>query len=161
VLLATASAPGAGAHPAVAQPRLLALDGLALGLEAPPALLAHQAEPAAGLGQAQIGVVLAQQQPVLGAAGEHAVGLVGAAGDQVIDQHAEVGLVPARRPGLAPLHRQRRVGAGQQPLGGGLLVAGGAVDLAGEIEPGTKRVSSVGAGRAGRRSRTRWRSRGG
>ena len=83
-------------------------------------------------GQAQVGVVLAQLQPVFGARGEHAVRLGGAVRDQVVDQHAEVGLVAARRPGLALLHEARGVEAGEQALRRGLLVAGGAVDLAGE-----------------------------
>jgi hypothetical protein len=92
-------------------------------------------ELAALLGEAQVGVVLAQAQAVLGARGEHAVGLGHAAGDQVVHQHAEVGLVAARAPGLAALHLQRGVGAGEQALRGGFLVAGGAVDLAGEEQP--------------------------
>ena len=35
---------------------------------------------------------------------------------------------------LAPEQRQRRVGAGDQPLGGRFFVAGGAVDLPGEVQ---------------------------
>jgi hypothetical protein len=69
------------------------------------------------------------------AGGEHAVGLGDAAGDQVVHQHAQVGLVAARAPGLRALHLQRGVDAGQQALGGGFFVAGGAVDLAGEEQP--------------------------
>ena len=41
----------------------------------------------------QVGIVLAQQDAVLRAAGEHAVGLFGPLGDQVVDQHADVGLI--------------------------------------------------------------------
>ena len=48
------------------------------------------------LGQPQVGVVLAQLQPILGAAGEHPVRLGHAARDQVVDQHAEVRLVAPR-----------------------------------------------------------------
>ena len=51
------------------------LHRVALALEQRPALVVDQAQLAAGRRQAQVGVVLAQQQPVLGAAGEHAVGL--------------------------------------------------------------------------------------
>ena len=52
-------------------------------------------------GQALVGVVGAQGQPVFGARGEHAVGLAGAAGHEVVDQHADIGVGPVeheRRP---------------------------------------------------------------
>jgi hypothetical protein len=54
--------------------------------------------------QAQVGVVLAQLQPVFGAAGEHAVRLARALRDQVVDQHAEVGLVARGDHGSFLLH---------------------------------------------------------
>ncbi len=50
-----------------------------------------------------------EQQAILGAAGEHAVGLVDPAGDQVVDQDADVGLRAVeheRR--LVPRRRARR-----------------------------------------------------
>ena len=47
--------------------------------------------------QALVGVVGAQAQPVLGARGEHAVGLGDAARHQVVDHHADVALGAARR----------------------------------------------------------------
>src|SRR3546814_1774799 len=72
----------------------------------------------------------------LGARGEHAVGLDRALGDQVVDQHADVGLVAARRPRLFLLHEARGVDTRDQPLRRGFLVAGGAVDLAGEEQAG-------------------------
>ncbi len=87
---------------------------------------------APGFGQPHVGIVFAQLQPVFGAAGEHAIGLGDAARDEVIDQHAEVGLVPPRTPGILALHLQAGVDARQQPLCRRLFVAGGAVDLAGE-----------------------------
>ena len=52
-------------------------------------------------------------------------------GHQVVDQHADVGLVAAQDDRRAALHLQRGVDAGHQALGGGLLVAAGAVDLPG------------------------------
>ena len=42
-------------------------DGFALSVEVLPAVVVDQAQFAAGGSQAQIGVVLTQQQPVLGA----------------------------------------------------------------------------------------------
>ena len=103
-----------------------------LGVERGPAGVINQAQLASGRGQAHIGVVLAQLQAVLGAAGEHAVGLAGAVGDQIIHQHAQVGLVTARVPALQPTHPAGGIDAGQQALCTGLFVTGGAVDLAGE-----------------------------
>ena len=47
--------------------------------------------------QALVGVVGAQAQPVLGARGEHAVGLGDAARHQVVDHHADIGVGAARR----------------------------------------------------------------
>ncbi|KAG1212178.1 hypothetical protein G6F35_010410 [Rhizopus arrhizus] len=106
-----------------------------LGLERVPAAVVDQPHLAAGRRQALVGVVLAQLQAVLGAAGEHAVRLVGAVGDQVIHQHAQVGLVAARAPAVQPAHLACGVEAGQQSLCSGFFIAGGAVDLAGEEQP--------------------------
>ena len=76
-------------------------------------------------------------QSVLGAAGEHAVRLVHAFADQVVDQHANVSLITPRQPGVArPLGLcaglQSGVHPGEQALRGGLFVTGGPVDLSGE-----------------------------
>ena len=73
---------------------------------------------------------------MFGAAGEHAVGLGGAQRDQIIHQHADIGLVACRAPGRFIAHRARGIDAGQQALGAGFFVPGGAVDLAGEIQAG-------------------------
>ena len=53
-------------------------------------------------------------------------------GDQVIHQHAQIGLVATRAPAVQPAHLACGVEAGQQALRGGFFIAGGAVDLAGE-----------------------------
>ncbi len=55
----------------------------------------------AALGQALVGIVLAEVQPVFGAGGEHPVGLVGPAADQVVDQDADIGLGPVEDEALA------------------------------------------------------------
>jgi hypothetical protein len=114
------------------EPLGLARDRVALPREGLPARVVDEAELAARFGEAEVGVVLAQLEAVLGAAGEHPVGLGHAAGDQVVDQHPEVGLVAARRPGGVAAHKARSIQPGKQTLCGGLLVAGGAVELAGE-----------------------------
>ena len=99
-----------------------------------PAFVIHQTEFAPALGQAQVGVVLPEQQAVLGTAGEHPVGLGDPAGHEVIDQHAEVALAAGRYPGGLLPHLAGGVETGDQTLGARLLVPGRAVDLASEIE---------------------------
>ena len=87
-------------------------------------------------GQPDIGVVSPQRQPELGARGEHAVGLADAMKGQIVDQHAKIGF-GARQPDLFPAARQpRRVDAGEDALGRGFLVTGGAIDLAREEQAG-------------------------
>ena len=71
---------------------------------------------------------------MLGAAGEHAVGFARALGDEVVDEDAEVGFFAFGVPGLAVLYAQGGVDTGKQTLGSRFFVAGGAVDLSGEIE---------------------------
>ena len=75
-----------------------------------------------------------EHQAILGAAGEHAVRLVDAAGDQVVDQDADIGPRAVEDQRRLALDRERGVDAGDQALGRRLLVAGRAVDLAGEEE---------------------------
>ena len=86
--------------------------------------------------QPLVGIVGAQLQPVLGARGEHAIGLGDAARHEIVDHDAEIA-VGARddEAPAAAAGQQRRVDAGGQALGAGLLVAGRAVDLAGEEQP--------------------------
>src|SRR5205807_9090914 len=52
--------------------------------------------------------------------------------DEIIHQHSKVSLVASGPPGLTALHPKRGVDARKKPLGGGLFVAGGAIDLTGE-----------------------------
>ena len=111
-----------------------ACHGAALAFEEAPALVVDEAEFAASGRQAQVRVVLAQREAVLRAAREHAVRLGRAARDEVVDHHADVGVAAGREPRFALLHLQARVDAGEQALRGGFFVAGGAVDLAREIQ---------------------------
>ena len=82
----------------------------------------------------QVGVVVAEHQAIFGAAGEHAIRLVDTPGDQVVDQDADVGPRTIENERRLVLDRERRVDAGDQPLGGRFLVARRAVDLAGEVQ---------------------------
>ena len=99
-----------------------------------PALIGNQSQPVTQRHQAFVAVVLAQQQPVFRAGGEHPVGLVGAAGHQIIDQHADVGLSAAEHDAGFTVQSQAGIDAGHDALRGSLFIAGGAVDLAGQPE---------------------------
>src|SRR4051794_36524468 len=119
-------------HPDAVQPGHFEVRQLLLTLEELPALVLDEAEFAALRREAQIGVVLPEQQAMLRTAGEHAIRLARAARNEVVDEHAEVALAALRHPRLVALHLERGVDAGDEPLRGSFFVAGGAVDLAGE-----------------------------
>ena len=105
-----------------------------LALKALPARVIHQAH-APPLGrEAQVGVVLAQHQAILGAGGHHAVGLVHAARGQIVHQHAHVRLRARGQEGLPAKQRHGGVQPCYEALRGGLLVARGAVYLPGEVQ---------------------------
>ena len=70
-----------------------------------------------------------------GAGREHAVGLQTAGRRQVVDQHADVGLLARQDERALATHPTGRVDAGHDALRRGLLVAGRSVDLAGEKQP--------------------------
>ena len=86
--------------------------------------------------QAQVGVVGAEQEAVLGARGEHAVGFVDVAGNQIVDEYADIGFVTLQNHAGLTCHGLGRIDAGHDALGGGFFVAGSAIDLAGEEEEG-------------------------
>ena len=65
-------------------------------VQASPLVLAEQAEPVPDRSQAAVGVVMAHQKPVFAAAGQHAVRLMGALGDEVVHQNAHIGLMAAQ-----------------------------------------------------------------
>jgi len=114
-----------------------------------------------------VGIVFAQLQTGTRAAGEHAVGLGHAFGDQVVHQTHPDRL--ASRPGthVSRVHRglgacmQRGIDAGKQALRGRLFVAGGAIRSARQRTGRGSGVSrSCSSARGGRSSRTRWHSPG-
>ena len=82
-----------------------------------------------------VGVVHAQEQPVLRARREHAVGLARRARDEVVEHHARVRLAAREPHGIEPARAASGVQAREQSLRARLLVAARAVDLPGEEEP--------------------------
>src|SRR5205085_9848033 len=55
--------------------------------------------------------------------------------DKIVDQDAQVGLVAARAPSLLAARESAGIDTGKHALRGSFLIAGRAVDLAGEEEP--------------------------
>ena len=86
------------------------------------------------LGQAHVGIVLAQQDAVLGTRGEHAVGFVHAAGHKVIDEHTDVRLVAGECERLSSCRVLVGVNAGNESLSCRFFISRCAVDLSGEEE---------------------------
>src|SRR6185369_7809993 len=90
------------------------------------------------LGEAQVGIVLAQLEPVLRPAREHAIGLRDAPSYQVIDEDTQVGLVSTGLPAFVAARVPGRIDSCKKPLGGRLFVTGRSVDLAREEEAGDR-----------------------
>ena len=103
------------------------------------AYIVDEPQSAGPLRQAQIRVVVAQLQSVLGARGEHPIGLRRLTHDEVVDQDAQVAFVSTQHERLATRAPKRGVRAGQEPLPPRLFVAGGPVDLSCEKEARNRR----------------------
>ena len=94
-----------------------------------PAVILHQPIVPADGGQALVGVVLPQGQPVFAAAGHHAVRVHDALGHKVIHQRTEVARMTRQNELFFAPCIAGGVQAGQQPLRSRFLVAGGAIEL--------------------------------
>ena len=116
------------------QPGQGGIGSVALTVEASEPAVRGEADFVSELGEAPVGAVVAEEQAVFGAGGVEAVGLGEFTGDEVVDHHADVGLGAAEFDRVLAERPAGGVDAGHEALRGGLLVAGGAVDLAGEEE---------------------------
>src|SRR3546814_20509179 len=78
---------------------------------------ADAAERKSAPGQALVCVVRAQTQAIFGAAGEHPIGLAEAAGDQIVDEDADVGFraVDRERAKCRPAASGPRAESGVEP----------------------------------------------
>ena len=94
-----------------------------------PAVILHQPIVPADGGQALVGVVLPQGQPVFAAAGHHAVRVHDTLGHKVIHQRTEVARMTRQNELFFAQCIAGGVQAGQQPLRSRFLVAGGAIEL--------------------------------
>jgi hypothetical protein len=84
----------------VFQPVDFPVHGLVFLKNFPVALVRDEADPVPDVGKAEVGVVLPVQKPVLGAGRHDAVRFVRALCHQVVDERADVPLVPADDHGL-------------------------------------------------------------
>ena len=87
------------------------------------AVFAHEADFMSLFRQAKVRIVLAKEQAVLAAARHHAIRLVRAFRDQIVDERPDVRFVAAEDEGLAALDFERRIDARHEPLRRCLLVA--------------------------------------
>ena len=103
----------ARAYPGAFQPLFFQCDGFTFGTKSRPARVINQPQFAAFFSQAQVCVVFAQNQSVFGPRGKHAVRFLGAQSNQVIHQHADIGLVATWAPAVFALCAQGSVGTGE------------------------------------------------
>src|SRR5579871_2584487 len=99
-----------------------------------PARVAGQSDLATGGCEALGSVVDAEVEAELGPGGEHPIGLVRAFGHQIIDQDARVTFRAAQYHWILAGEMTGRVNPGDQSLTTCFFVAGGAVDLAGQVK---------------------------
>ena len=85
--------------------------------------------------QAQIGIVLTKQQPVFRARGHHAIRLVRAFGNEIVDQRADIAARTLQYNRKLSFDRARRVDPRDKPLRGSLLVSRRAVKLPRAVQP--------------------------
>ena len=81
-------------------------------------------------GQANIGIILAQQNTVFRSRSKHPVRLIHALIDQVINQDANIGLVPTQHERILPSKLSVRIDTRHQTLGGRFLISRCTIDLA-------------------------------
>ena len=115
--------------------------------ESRPTHVVHETRLASSRCQTQIGVVGPEQKPVFGARGEHPVRLQASFRDEVVDEDADIRLVPPKNERRLTRRMPRGVQSGDQTLGCCLLVAGRSVDLPGEKQtahsPGFQRRTEL------------------
>ena len=116
------------------QPLQLGLLDFTVPAEQRPPRIVHQPELPANRGQALVGVILTQAQAVFAAAGHHAVGVHHTLGYKVIDQRAKVAGMPRQHQLFPAQGVAGGVQARQQTLRGGLLIAGGSVELSRAVD---------------------------
>src|SRR3984893_9930147 len=118
------------------KPRDLAFDPLALVAQALPGRSAEQTQAFTDWREPAVGIIFAQEQAVLRPRGKHPVWLAAdSARHQVVNHHSDVRLVTPQNQRWLVANLKRGVDSRHQALSASFLVAGSAIDLAGEEEP--------------------------
>lgn len=107
-------------------------------LKGEPIGVADEAQIAAFRSEAQVGVVLPEQDSIFGPTGKHPVGLIGAFRDEVINEHTDVGFVAGQRKRGLLFDGKVGVDSCDQALAGGLFVSSGSIDLSCEVQVGDR-----------------------
>ena len=100
-----------------------------LGLKELPAPIVDQAQAAAQRCQSPISIISPQHQAVLAAAGQHPVGLFEVFGHQIVDHCADITFFASQGHRILVAKEPGCIEASHQPLGGGLFIARGAIEL--------------------------------
>src|ERR1700690_506337 len=77
----------------------------------------------------QLGTAMVEQQPMLGPACEHPVGLIRSLCDQVVDENPDIGFMATKDQRGGSPSLVGGIDAGNQPLAGGFLITRSSVDL--------------------------------
>ena len=84
--------------------------------------------------EAEIGIVLAQQNAVFGTGGKHTVGLINSFINKVVNKNANVCLVSAKHQRLAIRKPQMGIDTGHNSLRRSFLITGGTINLTSQEE---------------------------
>ena len=82
--------------------------------------------------ETHVGVVLPEQEAVLRSRSEHPIWLHSPFGNQIVNQHPDIGLVTPKDDRLAALDTSSGVYPRHQSLSPGLLITGRSIDLTGK-----------------------------
>ena len=96
----------------------------------------QNADAVGGSHQPKTGIVLPEDESSLGSACEHAVGFVSSFRDEIVNQHANVGVLSAEHKGLFTTYGKRGIDPRHDPLRGSFFVSCCAVDLSGKVKSG-------------------------
>ena len=79
--------------------------------------------------ETEIGIVLSQKDTVFGPGSKHPVRFIHALGNQIVNENADISLVPTKDKRLTFSKIQACINAGDNALRSGFLIAGSTVNL--------------------------------
>ena len=94
----------------------------------------QNADAVGGIHEPVTGIVLPKYKTALRPAREHAVRFISSFRDEIVDQHADVGVLPTEHERFLTTYGKRGVNPCHDPLCGSLFVSGCAVDLPGKVK---------------------------